>query len=474
VLREVAASDPRIKVVYRLENGGISQASNSALEIATGEWVGLLDHDDVLQPHALYRMVERINADPHAELIYSDEDKLLPDGRRGMPFFKPDWSPDLLTSINYVCHFTVIRKQVLDRVGVFRSEFDGSQDHELFLRLTDSGVQVSHVADILYTWRMLPGSSALNADAKPRAASARQAAIKESLQRRGTAGVVVSAVQPGWYHVRYALQGTPPVTIIIPTRDRVDLLRACVDSIRGVSTYRNVRIAIIDNDSRDPQTLAYLQDSELTVIPHPGNFNYAAIMNHGVRALDPLPGEHLLFLNNDMEVRTPGWVEALLEQSQRPEVGAVGCRLLYPDGVPQHEGVAIGIGGAANSVDLTTYFGLGFLVRDVGAVTGAAMMTRRSTFEEMGGLDEGLRVAFNDIDLCMRMRERGYRIVYTPLAELLHYESASRGRMHPLEDEARFRARWASGDHIPDPYVNPNIAWYAPLRLRPRPPLAAG
>jgi GT2 family glycosyltransferase len=471
ILAEEAARDPRIKVVTREANGGIAAASNSALESATGEWVGLLDHDDLLQPHALYRVVERINAEPQVDLIYSDEDKLLLDGRRGHPFFKPDWSPDLLTSINYVCHFTVIRKAVLDTLGGFRTGFDGSQDHELFLRITDSTSRVAHIADVLYTWRMVPSSSALNADAKPGAATARRAAIEEALERRGAVGRVEPARQPGWYHARYALRGRPPVTIVIPTRDRVDLLRACVESIRSVSTYRKFRITIVDNDSRDPATLDYLRGAEFSVVRHPGNFNYAAIVNHGVRALDPLPDEHVLLLNNDMEVRTPDWIEAMLEHSQRREVGAVGCRLLYPDGRPQHEGVVTGIGGTANNVDLSSYFGLGTVIRDVGAVTGAAMMLRRSTWDEMGGLDETLRVAFNDIDLCLRLRKQGLRIVYTPLAELVHFESASRGRMHPVEDERRFAERWGSGERLLDPYGNPNVLWYSPLRLRPHPPL---
>jgi len=471
VLRDEASRDPRIKVVLRNQNGGIALASNSGLDVATGEWIGLLDHDDLLQPHALYRMVERINAEPDADLIYSDEDKLLADGRRGLPFFKPDWSPDLLTSINYVCHFTVMRKSAVTAVGGFRQGFDGSQDHDLFLRITDRGARVSHVADVLYTWRMVPGSSALDADAKPRAAMARRAAIEDAIHRRGLSAAVEPSTHPGWYHVRYALRGTPAVTIIIPTRDRVDLLRACIESIEQVSTYRNVRVVIVDNDSRDPATLKYFDNPNRTIVRHPGVFNYAAIMNHGVRAVDPLPDEHLLFLNNDMEVRTPDWIEALLEQSQRPEVGAVGCRLLYPDGQPQHEGVVVGIGGTANNVDLSSYFGLGTVIRDVGAVTAAAMMMRRSAFVEMGGFDEALRVAFNDIDLCMRLRRSGYRIVYTPLAELMHHGSASRGRLHPSGDEARFAERWGPNDRLVDPYGNPNVQWYRPLRLRPHPRL---
>lgn len=468
VLEEAAASDPRIRLAFRERNGGIAQASNSAIELATGDWIAFLDHDDLLQPHALYRMVERINTEPGIDLVYSDEDKLLPDGRRGVPFFKPDWSPDLLLSINYVCHFTMVRASVLHDLGGFREGFDGSQDHELFLRIADrEGAHVAHVPDVLYTWRMLPGSSALDPDAKPRAATARRAAIEQTLERRGITGIVERAAHPGWYHIRYAIRGTPSVTVIIPTRDRVDLLRRCIESIRNVSTYANLRVAVVDNDSRDPATLEYLLSPDLTVIRHPGNFNYAAILNHAVRDLAPLDDEHLLFLNNDMEAWVPDWIEAMLEQSQRPEVGAVGCRLVYPDGRPQHEGVAIGIGGTANNLDLSCYFGLGQVIRDVGAVTGAAMMMRRDTFAEVSGFDEGLRVAFNDIDLCMRLRQRGYRVVYTPLAQLVHYESASRGRMHPIEDEAHFAERWGSGEALRDPYVNPNIAWYAPLRLNP-------
>jgi GT2 family glycosyltransferase len=468
VLIAEADDDSRIKVVFRERNGGISEASNSALAMATGEWVGLLDHDDLLQPHALHRMVEYVTAHADVDLVYSDEDKLLTDGRRGMPFFKPDWSPELLTTNNYMCHFTMIRATVLHDVGGFRMGFDGSQDHELFLRVTDGGRKVGHVPDILYTWRMLPGSSALSVDAKPRATAARRAAIEEALKRRGAPARVENGRWPGWFDVRYSLEDTPTVSVIIPTRDRVDLLRRCIESIYRVSSYPHLRVVVVDNDSRDPATLEFLRNPGLTVIPHPGNFNYAAILNHAVRDLDAAPGEHLLFLNNDMEVVVPDWIEAMLEHSQRPEVGAVGCRLVYPDGRPQHEGVGLGIGGTANNLDLSSYFGLGFAVRDVSAVTGAAMMMRRSTFEEVGGFDEGLRIAFNDIDLCMRLRRAGYRVVYTPLAEVIHDESASRGRMHPLEDEAHFAARWGSGDALLDPFLNPNIDWYSPLRLRVR------
>jgi O-antigen biosynthesis protein len=472
VLEEEAAAEPRIKLIIRDQNGGIAAATNSALEATSGKWIGFLDHDDLLQPHALYRVVERINKEPDVDLVYSDEDKLLRDGRRGIPFFKPDWSPDLLSTINYVNHFTVVRADRVHEVGGLRSGFDGSQDHDLLLRITDRpDLRVSHVADVLYTWRMVPGSAALDADAKPRAVLARRRAIADAVERRGLDGRVEPGAIPGWFDVRYTLRGTPQVSIIIPTRDRVDLLRRCIDSIRRRSTYRNLRVVVIDNDSRDPATLEYLRDPALIVVRHPGNFNYAAILNHAVADLPPERDEHLLFLNNDMEVTVPDWVEAMLEQSQRPEVGAVGCRLLYPDGRPQHEGVAIGIGGTANNVDLGSYFSLGRVVRDVGAVTGAAMMMRRSTFEEMEGFDEELRVAFNDVDLCMRLRRAGYRILYTPLAQLVHYESASRGRIHPLEDEAHFAKRWGSGEALRDPYVNPNILWYSPPRLRPRLPL---
>lgn len=464
ILDEFAQGDARIKVAYREQNGGIAAASNSALSLASGDFVGFLDHDDILKPNALYEVVRYLQEHPDVRVVYSDEDKLLPDGKLGSPFFKPDWSPDLLLSSNYMTHFTVIRRDLLCEVGGFREGYDGAQDYDLFLRVTERVPWVGHIAKPLYTWRMVPGSAAMSTDAKPYAYEAAQRALSDALARRGMDGKVEPGRVLGWYYVRYQLRGTPLVSIIIPTRDRLDLLKRCIESIEKKSTYRNFEILIVDNQSKDVATLTYLEQSPYRVLAYPEEFNYSKILNFAVRHAQ---GEHLLFLNNDTEVISPGWIEALLEQSQRSEVGAVGARLLFPDGRVQHEGIVIGlVGSAAANVDHGGYFGLGWAIRNFSAVTGACMMVRREVFEELGGFDEDLRVAFNDVDFCLRARNRGYLVVYTPLAELYHYESATRGRLHPIEDDVRFRKRWGDPSQFRDPYYNPNLDLRRPFHPR--------
>lgn len=463
-LQRYAAEDPRIKAMFREQNGGIAAASNNALALAEGAYVALLDHDDVLAPHALHRMVAHVLEHPEDGLVYSDEDKLRPDGRRGFPFFKPDWSPDLLLSVNYVCHFTMIRRDLVTAAGGFHPGFDGSQDYDLILRVIDLGTPVGHVADVLYSWRMVQGSTALEGSAKPLAYEAGRRAIQASMDRRGISARVDEARVPGRYEVRRRISGRPTVALVIPTRDRVDLLQTCIESIESRSTYRNYRIVIIDNDSRDEATIEYLARCGHQVVPHPGPFNYSRIINAGVAAAS---GDHIVLLNNDIEVIEPGWIEAMLEHSQRPEVGAVGARLLYGDGSPQHEGIAIGTGFIAGNLNHGNYFALGLTTQDKTAVTGACMMFRREVFHEVGGFDEGLSVAFNDVDFCLRVRQHGYWIVYTPLAELYHHESASRGRLHPMDDERFFIERWGTHDTLCDPFVNANVLHVNPFRLRP-------
>ncbi len=471
LLERYAAAEPRIKLVFRESNGGIAAASNSALQLATGELVAFLDHDDVLAPQALFRMVEHTSAHPEVGLIYSDEDKLRPDGTRADPFFKPDWSPDLFTSVNYVCHFTVIRRDLIEQVGGFREGYDGSQDYDLFLRVVDTGTGVGHVPDILYSWRQIEGSTAVIGDAKPRAYDAGRRAIEDSLSRRGVDGRVEVARVPTRYEVRRRIIGRPLVSIVIPTRDRLELLRAAIDSVERTTTYANYHILIVDNDSRDPATLEYLRTCGHDVLPHPGPFNYSKIVNAGVAATR---GDHILLLNNDVEVIEPSWMEAMLEHSQRPEVGAVGARLLFPDGRPQHEGVGVGMGWLAGNLDHQGYFALGMTTRNCSAVTGACMMVPRTVWDEVGGLDETLHVAFNDVDFCLRIRERNYWIVFTPLAELYHNESASRGRLHPTADEAVLIDRWGTFEDIYDPFINANVLHFNPLTLRSRPKAATG
>lgn len=463
LLREYQG-DERIKVTYLEENQGISGASNAALALAGGEFVGFLDNDDELKPDALYHVVKRLNEQPDLDFIYSDEDKRSPDGRLVQPFFKPDWSPDLLLSTNYVPHFAVYRKRIVDEVGGLRSECDFSQDHDLVLRVTERTDRIGHVALPLYTWRMVPGSAALEAEAKPKSIEAATRALADAMQRRGSEAEIVAGPFANTYRVRYRIRGQPLVSIIIPTRDRVELLRSCIAKIDEKSRYRNYEILIVDNESRDEKTLDYLKKSRHRCLSYPGRFHFAGMMNFAVRQA---AGEHVILLNNDTEVIAPEWIEAMLEHSQRPEVAAVGARLLYPDGRVQHEGIIIGLGGgSAVNVDHRGYFGLGQMVRNVSAVTGACLMTRRDLFERLGGFDENLRVAFNDVDYCLRARERGYLIVYTPYAVLYHYEAASRGSLHPPEDELYYRRRWGEPGKYCDPYYNPNLSARLPFTIK--------
>ena len=464
VLEEFARSDPRVKVTYRQENGGIVAASNDALKLASGDLIGFLDHDDLLRPHALYEVVRYLRERPETDVVYSDEDKVMPGGSLGQPFFKPDWSPDLLLSVNYLNHFTVIRRELVDAVGGFRAGYDGSQDYDLFLRVTERARAVGHIPKPLYSWRMAPGSAAASAAAKPYAYLAATRALQDAMQRRGIAATVDQGPSTGWFHVRYAIKGAPLVSIIIATRDRADLLQRCIDSIERKSTYAPWEILVVDNDSKEPETLHYLRQLPHQVIPFPGPFNYARMMNE---AVTHARGTHIVFLNNDTEVITPDWIQALLEHSQRPEVAAVGARLLYPDGRVQHEGIILGLGGgSALNVDCQGYFNLGESIRNCSAVTAACMMVRRDVFQELNGFDEELGVAFNDVDYCLRAREKGYLIVYTPLAKLYHYEGASRGRLHPLSDEVGFRKRWGDPGTYRDPYYNPNLDLRRPFHLR--------
>ena len=462
VLDEAAASDERIRVVYRSANGHIAAASNSALELATGELVALLDQDDELAPHALYLLAEHGR---DADIIYSDEDKLDASGRRYEPHFKPDWNPDLLFSQNYLSHLGAYRTSLVREAGGFR--LDGSQDYDLALRLSARTSRIVHVPHVLYHWRATAGSAAATPAAKPYAREAAMRALRERL------GVPVTDGDcPGTYRVRHPLPAAPPlVSIVIPTRDHGDLLERCVGSIEAKTAYARREILIVDNDSSDPAALALLQDLERSgrarILRDPRPFNYAAINNAAVREAR---GEVLAFLNNDVEVLAPEWLDELVAHALRPEVGAAGAKLLYPDGTVQHAGIVTGLYGLAGHAwrrmpgDAPGPFCRIAVVQDVSAVTGACMVMRRSVFEEAGGFDAGnLPVAFNDVDLCLRLRERGLRIVWTPFARLIHHEFASRGAddtAHKRERFARETAymleRWKG--RLEDPFYNPNLS----------------
>ena len=462
-LEQFVAADARVRVVYRPANGGIAAASATALDMAGGEYVALLDHDDLLAPHALHSMVAALQGDAVPEVVYSDEDLKLVDGRRVPGFFKPDFSPDLLLSVNYMCHLAMLRTDLVRAVGGFRPGFDGSQDHDLLLRATERATTVAHVADVLYTWRQVPGSVALQSDSKMYAYEAGRRAVTDALQRRGLAGEVTLGRQLGTYYVRLAITGSPRVAIVIPTRDRVHLLRQCIESIERLSSYAHYSITIVDNDSTLPETLRYLDEGSHRVVRVPGHFNYSKLINAGRRSVE---ADFLLTLNNDIVVRSPDWIEALLEQAQRPEVGVVGGRLLYPDGRTQHEGIGVGnLSDASTAINLDAGW-LGGIIRDVSAVTGACQMSRLDVFDAVGGYDESLQVGYNDVDYCLRVRQLGYLVVYTPHAELMHHEGATRGPLSPAADERIFHDRWVRDGGLRDPYVSEHLLLLNPLRIR--------
>lgn len=474
LLDEYAAADPRVQVTHLSSGLGIAGASNVGLRMARGEFVGFLDHDDELYRDALLEVVRVLNARPDTDLVYSDEDKIESDGRRVQPFFKPDWSPDLLLSMNYIGHFVVCRRQLVEAVGGFRAGFEGSQDHDLLLRVTEKTAQIGHVPRVLYGWRRVPGSTAYEPSSKPGATGAGARAVADALLRRGIDGAV-EATAPGRYAVRYALRDEPRVSIIVPMRDRTTLTRRCIASLESRTRYRNWELILVDNGSQQAVSRRFLESVSVRhrVLAAPGPFNYSALNNLGAAQAT---GAHLLFLNNDTEAMREDWLDALLRHSQRAEIGAVGARLLFPDRRIQHAGVFL-MGGQPHvaghtfkhlRADTLAWRGMAHVTRNVSAVTGAVLMLRRTVFEEVGGFDERIAVALGDVDLCLRIRERGYRIVYTPEATLIHHEGATRGRREASEDVSLVRARWHAQLEHGDPYYNPNLSrLHEDLRLGP-------
>jgi GT2 family glycosyltransferase len=468
ILEKHAAQDRRVKVAVLDKNRGISGASNAALGLATGDYVAALDHDDELAPNALLHAAAAIAGAPEADLLYSDEDKIDAHGRRSDPFFKPDWSPDLLLSENYVCHLLVARRALVERVGAFRGEYDGSQDYDLVLRLARETARIVHIPHVLYRWRTAASSTALDSGHKPYANDAARRAIADNLMARGVAASVEQGCAPGRFRVRYAIPGEPEVTILIPSGGRVDVLRKNLKSLAAKTEYRHYRVVVIDN-SRGTEVERCIRKLKGKILLEYLDFrnrpfNYSALNNTAARqSKTPL----LLFLNDDTEAIAPGWLGAMVELAMRPEVGAVGAKLLYPDGRIQHAGVVMGLfencGHAFKGLDgrLQHYFDLPDAIRNVSAVTGACLMTRSEIFAEVGGFDEArLAVAFNDIDLCLKIGSRGYRVLYTPHALLYHHEALSKtGRdLIPHTDEvAVMQSRWK--DTIAaDPFYSPNLS----------------
>lgn len=465
-------NDARIKEVEIPENKGISQNTNRAMEIASGELIGLLDHDDLLAPNALYEIAKAVNEHLDAEVIYTDEDKVTTDLKEHFqPHLKPDFNLDLLRSNNYICHFFVASRDLIKRVGGFRPEFNGAQDYDLILRCTEQAKQIVHIPKILYHWRVHKASTADNPASKMYAFDAGKRAIEEHLIRCRTKGTVQHTKDLGFYRVKYEICGEPLVSIIIPNKDQSEALKKCLDSIREKTSYRNYEIIIIENNSEEPETFAFykkIAGEKIKVVTWEGEFNYSAINNFGVRHAR---GDYLLLLNNDVEIINGDWLTEMLSHCQRKEVGIVGAKLYYPDNTIQHAGIIIGIGGVAGSVFVglprafSGYLHKASIQLDLSAVTAACMLIKRSVFEQVGGLEEKLKVAFNDVDFCLRVREKGYLVVYDPYAELYHYESKTRGAEDTKEKIRRFqteieymRSHWIGLLKKGDPYYNCNLS----------------
>lgn len=471
VLEEYQALDDRIKLELRPENGHISHASNSALALATGEFIALLDHDDELADHALYMVVAELNAHPDAALIYSDEDKIDLESNRYDPYFKSEWNPDLFYGQNMVNHLGVYMTEIVRDLGGFRPGLEGSQDYDLVLRVIEriTPERIRHIPHVLYHWRSVKGSAALAGDEKSYATDAARRALQEYFDRNRIKAEVVPVPNFYFHRVLFDLPAQPPmVSVIIPTRNGKDLLEKCVDSVYRTG-YENLEVIVIDNRSDEPETLAYLAALARKggkVLSYDKPFNYSAINNWAATLTE---GEILLLLNNDVETQDSTWLFEMLRHACRPEVGIVGSALYYPDDTLQHGGVILGIGGVAGHAHLRLergnpgYFGRALLAQDVSAVTGACMMVRKDVYWQIGGLNEELPVAFNDIDFCLRVREKGYRIVFTPFAALYHHESATRGYEDTPEKKERFieecnymSEHWGS-TLDQDPYYNPNL-----------------
>ena len=470
ILRISSTKDERIKVKDVPENEGIAQNTNAALASATGDYIGLLDHDDLLTPDALYEVVKAINENDRPQVLYSDEDKVTMDlSEHFQPHMKPDYNKDLLRSNNFITHFFVADRTLVEEVGGEDGEYNGAQDYDLILKCTERAKGIAHIPRILYHWRVHKASTADNPASKMYAFDAGKRAIEDHLKRCGEIGKVSHEKDLGFYRVKYQVQGSPLISIIIPNKDQVESLDKCLESIEK-SSYKNYEIIIVENNSTEDETFAYykkIESDKIRIVYWSDEFNYSAINNFGVKHAR---GDYLLLLNNDVEVITTDWLEELTANCQRKDVGIVGARLYYPDDTIQHAGIVIGIGGVAGALFVgmprmfTGYLHKAAIQQDLSAVTAACMMVKRSVYEELGGLEEELKVAFNDVDFCLRAREKGYLVVYDPNVELYHFESKSRGMEDSKEKIRRFqneieymRSHWLELLKKGDPMYNPNL-----------------
>ena len=463
--------DSRICYKKLRSNDGIAGNTNAALEMATGEYIVLADHDDLLASYALYEFMRVIDANDDADVIYSDEDKIDMKGKKRFdPYFKSDFNPDLLACNNYICHLFAFRRSLLDKVGLFRKEFDGAQDYDFILRCTEEAERVYHVPMVLYHWRCHMGSTSFNPQSKMYAYEAGLRAAQAHFDRIGVNVIMEDGLDLGFYHPHHVLQGSPLVSILIPNKDHIEDLEKCIASIER-NTYSNYEVIVIENNSTEDETFKYyekLKDREkCSVVYYEGDFNFSKINNFGAESAK---GEYLLFLNNDIEAITSNFLEEMLGFCQREDVGIVGAQLFYPDQTLQHAGVVIGIGGIAGHTFVgqtpkdANAFGRANSAQDYSAVTAACMLSKRSVFDKVGGFDETLGVAFNDIDYCLKIRELGLLCVYNPKAQMYHYESKSRGYEDTPEKQQRFaneidyfRSKWGAVLEAGDPYYNPNL-----------------
>jgi O-antigen biosynthesis protein len=462
----------KIIIEFRPKNGHIAAASNSAIGLATGEFLAFLDHDDELHPHALACIAGKLNKDRNLDLIYTDEDKIDRWGNRSEPNFKSDWNPDLLLSQNYICHLAVYRRELVRELGGIREGFEGAQDYDLLLRFTEKTQRISHVPLVLYHWRAVEGSTALSGKEKDYAHAKAKLALKESLERRSVDAQVMPSGLGVYHRIKYEIPPEQPlVSIIIPTRDYIELVKVCVDGIVNKTNYKNWEILIVDNGSEKKESHNYFENIEsqqIRVLKFPGKFNYSAINNYGVTNAN---GSVVLLLNNDIEVIDPDWLTELVSHALRPDIGAVGARLYYSDDHVQHDGIIVGIGGVAGyanprlrRIDAAS-FGGSRIIRNFSAVTAAALAIRKDVFNEVRGLDQtNLAVAFNDVDFCLRVAEAGYRNLYTPYCELYHHESLSRGldtkgeKAERFKKEVHYMQRTWPKTIANDPYYNPNLS----------------
>ena len=466
-------NDPQIKIVYLKENVNISEATNAALELASGDYIALMDNDDELTVDAFYEVVKVINRS-NAEFIYSDEDKLELDGSYADPHFKPDFAPDMFLSQNYLSHLGVVKKSLIDEVGGWTVSLEGAQDYDLYLKVLELTNKIVHIPKVLYHWRKLPGSTAAEFSDKSYAQEAGIKALEHAMKRRNIAAKVESGKYPGTHRVKYHITDDPLISIIIPFKDKSELLDMCINSILDKSTYQNYEIIGISNNSEEAETFEMMEklkakDGRVFFYEHNVPFNYSEINNHAVH--EYAKGEHLVLLNNDIEIISHEWLESMLEFSQQNNIGAVGAKLYYPDDTIQHAGVIIGIGGVGGHShkyferSAIGYFSRLNIVQNFSAVTAACLMVKKTIFDELQGLNEkDLKIAFNDVDFCLRIGEAGYQNVYTPYCEAYHHESISRGEDDNPEKVARFNSevdymleRHNKILNAGDPYYNPNL-----------------